>query len=90
MGQCPAGGHGFPTLDNLGDGREGFHEHMHMVWHDAPREESITLAVKVQEGVVHLLRHFRVAQGAATHAGIEPLFDFLALVGGALVFGEVR
>ena len=77
-------------MDNLGDGREGFHEHMHMVWHDAPREESITLAVEVQEGVAHLLRQFRVAQGATAHARIEPLFDFLASVGAALVFGEVR
>jgi len=63
---------------------------MHMVWHDAPGEELITLAVEVQEGVAGLLRQFRVAQGAAAHAGIEPLFDFLAPVGGALGFGEVR
>ena len=63
---------------------------MHMVRHDALGEESITLAVEVQEGVSHLLRHFRVAEGAAPHAGIEPLFDFFAPVCGALVFGEVR
>ncbi len=69
---------------------ESFHEHMHMVWHDAPGEESITLAVKVLERVAHLLRQFRVAEGAATHAGIEPLFDFIAPVYGALIFGEVR
>jgi hypothetical protein len=61
-----------------------------MVRHDAPRQELITLAVEVLQCVAHLLRQFRVAQGAATHAGIEPLFDFLAPVGGALVFGEVR
>ena len=69
---------------------ESFHEHMHMVWHDAPRVDLITLAVEVQEGVSHLLRQFRVAQGAAPHAGIEPLYDFFAPVCGALVFGEVR
>ncbi len=90
MGQGPAGGDGFPTLDNLCNGNEGFHEHMHMVWHDAPSEELITRAVEVQECVAHLLRQFRVAQGAATHAGIEPVFDFFAPVGGALGFGEVR
>ena len=90
MSQCPAGGHGFPTLDDPSDGRESFHEHMHMVRHDAPSEELITLALEVQEGVADLLRQFRVAQGAAAHADIKPLFDFLAPVGGALVFGEVR
>jgi len=78
VGQCPAGGHGFPTLDNPGDRRECFHEHMDMVRHDAPGEESISLAVEVLECVAHLLRQFRVAQGATAHADIEPLFDFLA------------
>ena len=90
VGQCPAGGDGFPTLDNPGDGRESFHENMHMVRHDAPRDESITLAVEVLQCVAHLLRQFRVAQGAAAHAGIEPLFDFLASVSGALIFGKLQ
>ena len=63
---------------------------MHMVRHDAPRDELITLGVKVQESVAHLLRVFRVAQGAATHAGIEALFAFLASACGALIFGKLQ
>jgi len=76
-------------MDNPGDGSESFHEHMHMVRHDAPRDESITLVVKVLERMAHLLRQFRVAQGAASHAGIEPLFDFFPPVCGALIFGKL-
>ena len=61
-----------------------------MVRHDAPCDESIALTVEILERMPHLLGQFRVAQGAAAHAGIEPLFDFFAPVCGALVFGEVR
>lgn len=90
VGQCPAGDYGLPALDDPGDGRESFHEHMDMVRHDAPREKSIALAVEVLECIAHLLRQFRVAQGAAAHAGIEPLFDFFPSVGEALIFGKLR
>jgi hypothetical protein len=48
------------------------------------------LTVEVLEGIAHLFGQFRLAQGATAHAGIETVFDFFALVGGALVFGEVR
>jgi hypothetical protein len=58
--------------------------------HDAPSEESITLAVKVLECVAHLLGQFGVAQAAKAYAGIEPLFDFFPPVCGTLIFGKVQ
>ena len=40
--------------------------------------------------MAHLLGQFRVPQGATTHAGIQPVFDFLAAPSGALAFGKFQ
>lgn len=90
LGQGPTRGDGLPTLDNPGKWHVGLHEHMHMIWHDAPCEEEVALAVEVLERMAHLLGQFRVLQGATTHAGIQPVFDFLAAPSGALAFGKLQ
>ena len=58
VGQCPAGGHGFPTLNDPGDGSESFHEHMHMVRHDAPSDELVALTVEILERMVNCSANF--------------------------------
>lgn len=60
-----------------------------MVRHDAPRDESIPLAVKVPECIQHLGRHFRMTECATTHSGIQPLLDSLAALGPAQRLGEL-
>ena len=89
LGQSPARCNGFPALDNPRYGRKSFHEDMHMVRHDAPRDESIPLAVKVLERIAHLGRHFWMTECATTHSGIQPLLDPLAALGPAQRLGEL-
>lgn len=89
LGQGPARCDGFPSLDNPRYGRKSFHEDMHMVRHDAPRDESIPLAVKVPERIPHLGRHFRMTECTTTHSDIQPLLDSLAALSTAQRLGEL-
>ena len=89
LGQSPARCDRFPALDNPRYGRKSFHEDMHMVRHDAPRDESIPLAVKVPERIPHLGRHFRMTECTTTHSDIQPLLDSLAALSTAQRLGEI-
>lgn len=47
-----------------------------MIRHDAPGVEIVAVAVEMEERVFQVFSDFRMAEGTAAHAGIEPLFDF--------------
>ncbi len=70
-------------LPGMHDARQGpsleaFHQDMDVVRHHHPREQVITIAVEVQQGVLNQLRDSFIPQMAGTCSGIKVLFLLLA------------
>ncbi len=61
---------------------------MHMIRHDAPDQQPVTLTVELQQGFLHDCCQARMAQGAASHPGIQPLLSAFAALNGLPVERE--
>jgi len=71
----PSPGIRFPRLHNFPESRLRIHENMHMVRHDAPRQQPVSFPVKMQQRLLNNARYRRMPQRAAAHAGVQPLLN---------------
>lgn len=67
----------FPGVQDFGKivRREDSYNHMHMVRHDAPGEQTVLLLIKEQQSFRNHLRDFANAQGTGTRSKIKILLD---------------
>jgi hypothetical protein len=61
---------------------------MNVVRHDAPGEQSVPLAVEVQQGVLDNLRALGIPEPARSFPGVGVLIDSFAEFGAAWVVGR--
>src|SRR5436189_228667 len=62
-----------PGLQQLAQGpsRPHFYQHMHVIGHHYPSQQSVTLVVKVQNRIFHYLGNLRIAQPTRAATGIK-------------------
>src|SRR5215472_10336611 len=75
-----AGGEFLPRGDDFADGppMDRLDQDVNVVWHDNPSEKPVTLRVEIQKRGLDDSSGYRITEGAASVAGIDPSFEAFA------------